>query len=390
MKVLFKKARRKPILESSWNVWNWSDFKEGDKVSVKRDGPNGNTWVHATVVDSNSRGVTVKWDEERPLLCPTETLRIPRRFLYKNYIRKQNPYDEGSEKNVPIWTITMVEIVNRGNDEELSEDATPIEYSKTYYNADDAWDDAEKLVDEYKDEEGYFQVDVWEGEYETPEGEIINSERIYDIFHMLTGTEGYQGHILFEESLDNPQYDDVEKEFNYKGIVITRYDYESLPDPMAATMMSDEQMQKIAKEMYFDLIDEGWTEQEIEQFFDVDEIADDDDKREMFQDSWWRFMEEEAINAGMKYYEDMDDDGNEQLNESYDDIANDPAYQCPYCGGHNCEFQDAQDPYHTDGYVDGCKFSGFWLCNDCEKEYEVEFELKVTGTKKTEGSSLGD
>ena len=89
-----------------------------------------------------------------------------------------------------------------GNDEESSEDVTPEEYTKTYYDSDEAWDDAEKLVDEYKDEEGYFQVDVWEGEYETPEGEIINSEDVYDIFHMLTGTEGYQGHILLEESIE--------------------------------------------------------------------------------------------------------------------------------------------------------------------------------------------
>lgn len=109
-----------------------------------------------------------------------------------------NPVEE-SEKNVPIWTITMLEIVNRGNDEESSEDATPEEYTKTYYDADEAWDDAEKLVDEYKDEEGYFTVDIWEGEYETPSGDIINSDDIYDIFHMLTGTEGYQGHILFDE-----------------------------------------------------------------------------------------------------------------------------------------------------------------------------------------------
>ena len=92
----------------------------------------------------------------------------------------------------------MLQTFNVGKDEESSEDVTPEEYTKTYYDSDEAWDDAEKLVDEYKDEEGYFQVDVWEGEYETPEGEIINSEDVYDIFHMLTGTEGYQGHILLE------------------------------------------------------------------------------------------------------------------------------------------------------------------------------------------------
>ena len=222
MKNLFKIARKKFINESSWNIWRWSDFEEGDKVSIKRDGPNGDTWVHATVIDSDSRAVTVKWDEKRPLLCPTETLRIPRIFLFKNYIRKQNPYDESSEKNVPIWTITMLEIVNRGNDEESSEDATPMEYSKTYYNADDAWDDAEKLVDEYKDEEGYFQVDVWEGEYETPNGDILGSDEMYDIFHMLTGTEGYQGHILFEESPEDLVPTNGRKSFGGKAKVVSK------------------------------------------------------------------------------------------------------------------------------------------------------------------------
>ena len=117
-------------------------------------------------------------------------------------IARKKSIDEGVRaKNIPIWSITMLQTFNRGNDEESSEDVTPEEYTKTYYDSDEAWDDAEKLVDEYKDEEGYFQVDVSEGEYETPEGEIINSEDVYDIFHMLTGTEGYQGHILFEESI---------------------------------------------------------------------------------------------------------------------------------------------------------------------------------------------
>lgn len=68
--------------------------------------------------------------------------------------------------------------------------------------------------------------------------------------------------------------------------------------------------------------------------------------------------------------------------ESADDLDNDPAYECPYCGGHNCEFVDSQEPYHTDGYFDGTRFTGFWCCLDCEKEYEVELELKVIGTKK--------
>ena len=42
----------------------------------------------------------------------------------------------------------------------------------------------------------------------------------------------------------------MEKEFTYKGITITRYDYESLPCPMAASQVDDKIMQKIAYDIY--------------------------------------------------------------------------------------------------------------------------------------------
>lgn len=95
MKTLFEQERRKLTQESSgWNNWRYDDFEEGEKVQVQRDGPNGHTWVKATVIKVHPSGITVKWDEKRPILCPTETLRIPRIFLFKNYIRKMNPYSE--------------------------------------------------------------------------------------------------------------------------------------------------------------------------------------------------------------------------------------------------------------------------------------------------------
>ena len=72
---------------------------------------------------------------------------------------------------------------------------------------------------------------------------------------------------------------------------------------------------------------------------------------------------------------------NDEMNESSDELDNDPAYTCPYCGGHNCEFEDAH-PGETDGFFDGSPFYGTWVCLDCDKEYEVDFEMKVVGTKK--------
>ncbi len=40
----------------------------------------------------------------------------------------------------------------------------------------------------------------------------------------------------------NESMDDMEKEFTYKGVTITRYDYEALPDPMAASKVDDKTM----------------------------------------------------------------------------------------------------------------------------------------------------
>lgn len=66
--------------------------------------------------------------------------------------------------------------------------------------------------------------------------------------------------------------------------------------------------------------------------------------------------------------------------ESHNDIENDPAYECPYCGGHNCEFQFADDT-PIEGYFDGANLVGTWSCLDCEKNYNVTFQLNVVDVK---------
>lgn len=67
------------------------------------------------------------------------------------------------------------------------------------------------------------------------------------------------------------------------------------------------------------------------------------------------------------------------VKESASDIANDPAYECPYCGSHDCEFEDAEDigTGLTEGYFDGATFNAQFWCKECEKPYNVTFELKV-------------
>lgn len=65
------------------------------------------------------------------------------------------------------------------------------------------------------------------------------------------------------------------------------------------------------------------------------------------------------------------------------DVSKDPAYKCPYCGGRNCEFEDAPDPGEQDGYFNGSKFHATWWCKDCGKAYDVEFTMNVTDVKPT-------
>ena len=72
----------------------------------------------------------------------------------------------------------------------------------------------------------------------------------------------------------------------------------------------------------------------------------------------------------MPYYEDN------KFNESID---SDPAYVCPWCGSHDCEFKDAEEPGITDGYFDGAQFDTKFQCNSCGETYNVKFEMNVIG-----------
>ena len=44
--------------------------------------------------------------------------------------------------------------------------------------------------------------------------------------------------------------------------------------------------------------------------------------------------------------------GRKSVKESVGDVSTDPAYVCPYCGGRNCSFEDADDS-PLEGYFDG-------------------------------------
>lgn len=212
-------------------------------------------------------------------------------------------------------------------------------------------------------ESKYFQTKYGKLEYVSESGELYKTTKCKV--------------LKFNEGVEQPQVaespDDMEKEFTSHGISITRYDYESLPDPMAAYKLDDTTMQKIADEIYHEL-SKNWSEEEIDQYLGHP-VDEKDVSYDMIQDDFLAEMESVAIYNGMKYYEDLGDDIDE-MNESSDDIDNDPAYTCPYCGGHNCEFVDADD-YPEEGYFDGSTLGATYNCQGCNKDYLVTFSLSV-------------
>ena len=113
----------------------------------------------------------------------------------------------------------------------------------------------------------------------------------------------------FGKKFAKESFDDMEKEFTYKGVTITRYDYESLPSPMAASKLSDEKMQEIAKDIYFELVNRGWDEKEIQKYVNnVDDYELPDAEMRIadkIRSDWWEAMEDVARYHGMEYYEDL-------------------------------------------------------------------------------------
>lgn len=98
-----------------------------------------------------------------------------------------------------------------------------------------------------------------------------------------------------------------QEEFSCHGVTVSRYDYESLPCPMAASMLDDETMQKIANDIYDYLMSNGWDDRVIDRYLgkSIDEMAPEDDRdANMIRDDFWRFMEKAAIDNGMLYYQD--------------------------------------------------------------------------------------
>jgi hypothetical protein len=101
------------------------------------------------------------------------------------------------------------------------------------------------------------------------------------------------------------------KQFNNKlktifvsgGVGITREDYESMPCAMYAMEFTDVQMQELVDRIANVLSSQyGYNEYEISC------LKEDSQELEDYYDAFWREMENIALDMGMRYYEDMDDD----------------------------------------------------------------------------------
>ena len=99
----------------------------------------------------------------------------------------------------------------------------------------------------------------------------------------------------------------IDKEFRSGGVVITRYDYESLPCPMCAEVISDERMQNIADDIHGYLLGSGWTDWQISKYLGthLDDVLDDDADGDRLKSDFWKYMEKAAIDNGMVYYESL-------------------------------------------------------------------------------------
>ena len=65
-----------------------------------------------------------------------------------------------------------------------------------------------------------------------------------------------------------------------------------------------------------------------------------------------------------------------KFKESVGDISTDPSCVCPYCDGRNCYFDYAEE-VPNDDFFEGATFNAQFWCNDCDKPYNVTYELKV-------------
>lgn len=106
----------------------------------------------------------------------------------------------------------------------------------------------------------------------------------------------YRG--LYDKEKDDIHYGDImiycgilERIFSCGNTIISRDDYECLPSPMDTSSLSDDDMQKLAEAIEYEM--SRWKE-----WLDNGDISQD-----KYDQQWWVIMEELGYNFGMTYYE---------------------------------------------------------------------------------------
>lgn len=85
---------------------------------------------------------------------------------------------------------------------------------------------------------------------------------------------------------------EIEKIFTCGNTTISREDYECMPMPMDTSSLSDDDMQRLAEAIEYEM--SRWKE-----WLDNGDISQD-----KYDQQWWRIFEECGLNFGMTYYED--------------------------------------------------------------------------------------
>lgn len=139
-----------------------------------------------------------------------------------------------SDEKTPIWTIELAEEINEHGD---LEDRTPMNYCITYYDLEEAEEAANELVEKYREEPGKFEVNIFEGEYELPGGDIYGEP--YVIETIKTGMDNPYGPENLRESRNDDWFgikgakfiyhgDWDDPEVQYDGVSLNYYDVEDI------------------------------------------------------------------------------------------------------------------------------------------------------------------
>lgn len=82
------------------------------------------------------------------------------------------------------------------------------------------------------------------------------------------------------------------KQFTCGETAIDRDMYESMPEPMNTSALTDDDMQRLADAIEYEMSE--WQEW----------LNNGDINQDQYDEHWWKIAEELGVNFGMTYYED--------------------------------------------------------------------------------------